>query len=99
MTRMRFQNYLQKLQRIFLTPAHFILDGVLNSEGLIEGQIALNYGSFINSIITFVIVAFSVFLVVKAYNKMKSKQEASAPAEPSNQEKLLGEIRDLLKNK
>ena len=74
-----------------------IQEGTMNAEGIMEGQIALNYGSFINSIITFIIVAFSVFLVVKAYNKMKLKNEIAAPAEPSNQEKLLGEIRDLLK--
>lgn len=74
-----------------------IQEGTLNAEGVTEGQIALNYGAFINSIITFIIVAFSVFLVVKAYNKMKLKNEIAAPAEPSNQEKLLGEIRDLLK--
>ena len=76
-----------------------IQEGTLDAEGVMQGQIALNYGAFINSIITFIIVAFSVFLVVKAYNKMKTKQEAAAPAEPSNQEKLLIEIRDALKNK
>jgi len=73
--------------------------GTVDAEGVMQGQIALNYGAFINSIITFIIVAFSVFLVVKAYNKMKTKQEAAAPEEPSNQEKLLVEIRDALKNK
>jgi len=76
-----------------------IQEGTLDADGVMQGQIALNYGSFINSIITFIIVAFSVFLVVKAYNKMKTKQEAAAPALPSNQEKLLMEIRDALKNK
>jgi len=76
-----------------------IQEGTLDAEGVMQGQIALNYGAFINSIITFIIVAFSVFLVVKAYNRMKTKNEATTPAEPSNQEKLLVEIRDALKNK
>ena len=64
-------------------------------------EIAVNYGSFINTIITFIIVAFAIFMVVKAYNKMKKKQEETpaAPPEPSKEEVLLGEIRDLLKNK
>lgn len=62
-------------------------------------EVFINYGSFVNTIITFVIVAFAIFMVVKAYNKMQAKQvEAPAePAAPSNEEKLLGEIRDLLK--
>lgn len=78
---------------------YIIQDGTANADGVIEGQVSINYGSFINTIITFIIVAFSVFLVVKAYNKMKKKQaEVPAPApEPTTQEKLLVEIRDLLK--
>lgn len=67
-------------------------------------EVFLNYGSFINTIITFVIVAFAVFMLVKAYNRLqKKKAEEPAPAvavpEPSNEEKLLAEIRDLLKNR
>lgn len=78
-----------------------IHEGVANADGVLEGEIAIRYGSFINSVITFIIVAFSVFLVVKAYNKMKLKQEAAPapPKEPTSEEKLLTEIRDLLKNK
>ena len=78
---------------------YIIQKGSLNAEGVIEGQVSINYGAFINTIITFIIVAFSVFLVVKAYNKMKQKQAEvpTPPAEPSAQEKLLIEIRDLLK--
>ena len=67
-------------------------------------EVAINYGMFINSIITFLIVAFSIFMVVKAYNNMKDRMEkkeaeeaAAAPPEPSTEEKLLTEIRDLLK--
>jgi large conductance mechanosensitive channel len=57
------------------------------------------YGKFIQTVVDFLIIAFSIFMIVKAMNKFK-KQEAEAPAadpEPSNEEKLLTEIRDLLK--
>jgi large conductance mechanosensitive channel len=63
--------------------------------------VTLNYGSFIQSVIDFAIIAFAIFLVIKAMNSMKKKEEA-APAEPpkpSNEEVLLTEIRDLLKQK
>jgi large conductance mechanosensitive channel len=66
-------------------------------------EVAINYGSFINTIITFLIVAFAIFMVVKAYNKMKdrmAKKEVEAPAappEPTKEEVLLTQIRDLLK--
>ncbi len=62
--------------------------------------VLLGYGKFIQSIINFIIVAFAIFLMVKAINTMK-KAEAAAPPPPppgpSNEEKLLAEIRDLLK--
>ncbi len=57
---------------------------------------AVRYGLWINAIINLLIVGFVMFLIVKAYNKMKKKEEAAAPAGPS-QEDLLAEIRDLLK--
>lgn len=66
-------------------------------------EVTINYGSFINTIITFIIVAFAIFMVVKGYNKMKErleKKEEEAPekpTEPSKEEILLTEIRDLLK--
>jgi len=58
--------------------------------------ITLNYGVFINAVVDFVIVAFAMFLVIKGMNVMRKKQEA-APAAPTTSEKLLTEIRDLLK--
>jgi large conductance mechanosensitive channel len=77
---------------------YVLQEGVAEAEGV---EVALAYGAFINTIITFVIVAFCIFLVIKAYNKMKKKEEAaSAPATPpapTKEEVLLGEIRDLLK--
>jgi large conductance mechanosensitive channel len=63
------------------------------------GAVTLNYGVFVNAVINFLIVAFAIFLVVKAANKLKRKQEeepAAAP-EPSAEVKLLTEIRDSLK--
>ncbi|MFA5420100.1 MAG: large-conductance mechanosensitive channel protein MscL [Bacteroidales bacterium] len=65
--------------------------------------VAIAYGIFINTIITFLIVSFAIFMVVKAYNKMKAKMEKkeavapAAPVPPSKEEVLLTEIRDLLK--
>lgn len=62
--------------------------------------VLLGYGKFIQSIINFIIVAFAIFMMVKALNSIK-KAEAAAPPPPppgpSNEEKLLAEIRDLLK--
>jgi len=68
-------------------------------------EVAISYGAFINTIVTFIVVAFSVFMVVRSYNKMKEKtakkEEENIPApeipEPTKQEALLAEIRDLLK--
>lgn len=60
------------------------------------GAITLNFGLFINALISFTIVAFALFMVVKAINKLKKKQEA-APAKPTKDQELLTEIRDLLK--
>jgi large conductance mechanosensitive channel len=63
------------------------------------GAPVIAYGAFINAVINFVIVAFAIFLVVKAMNRLRRQQEA-APEEtpvPPRQETLLEEIRDLLK--
>jgi large conductance mechanosensitive channel len=68
-------------------------------------EVAISYGVFINTLITFVIVAFAIFMVVKGYNKMKesmAKKEEAAPAAPpapTKEEVLLTEIRDLLAKK
>ena len=63
------------------------------------GAVTINYGMFANEVISFTIVAFAVFMLVRSFNKLK-KEEAAAPAAPpapSAEETLLGEIRDLLK--
>jgi large conductance mechanosensitive channel len=67
---------------------------------VIAAEAAIMYGEFITATINFIIIAFCMFLVVKAMNKMKRKNEAvAATAEPTEDQKLLGEIRDLLKSK
>jgi large conductance mechanosensitive channel len=60
------------------------------------GAITINWGNFINTIISFLIIAFAIFMVIRGINKMRKEQEA-APAEPSTEEVLLTEMRDLLK--
>lgn len=63
------------------------------------GESAILYGNFIQAVINFLIIAFSIFLVVKAANKFQRKQEAAPapPPPPTKEETLLAEIRDLLK--
>lgn len=65
-----------------------------NSTGL-----SINYGLFLQSVLDFLVIAFSVFLVIKAINSFKKKEQVApkAPPAPSKQEVLLEEIRDLLK--
>lgn len=88
------------------TNKFFALSKEVTATNLVEAKkqgAVVSYGEFITVAINFVIVAFVMFLVVKAINKAKAlaiKQEAAAPpAEPPAQEKLLAEIRDLLKQK
>ncbi|MBT8436378.1 MAG: large-conductance mechanosensitive channel protein MscL [Gammaproteobacteria bacterium] len=64
--------------------------------------VMIKYGSFIQTVIDFIIIAFAIFLVVKAMNSMKKEEVAPEPEPepepaPSNEEVLLGEIRDLLR--
>lgn len=65
------------------------------------GAVTINYGIFINAMVSFLIVAFAIFMVVKGFNKLKKADEAPAappaPPEPTAEEKLLTEIRDLMK--
>ena|ERR1700754_1251016 len=64
-------------------------------------EVAINYGNFINTVIEFLIVAFCIFMVVKAINSLKKPEEAAPAAEPvpTKEEVLLTEIRDLLAKK
>jgi large conductance mechanosensitive channel len=58
---------------------------------------AVKYGKFIAAIIKFIVIAWIMFLIVKAFNAMKKKEEAPAPPAGPTQEELLTQIRDLLK--
>jgi len=62
------------------------------------GAATINYGIFFNNVISFLIVAFAVFLLVKSINSLKKKEEAkpAAPPKPSEEVVLLTEIRDLM---
>ena len=77
---------------------YVVVEGVANAEGVVAGEVAVLWGAFLTNVIDFIIVAFVMFMIVKAVNAMKKKEE-EAPAAPKgpSQEDLLGEIRDLLK--
>ena len=64
-------------------------------------EVAIRYGAFIQSMVDFLIIAFSIFMVIKLITARKKKEPAveTAPPVPSNEELLLIEIRDLLKTK
>ena len=70
-----------------------------------EPAVAINYGSFINNLISFLIIAFAIFMLIKVYNAAKAQlekekeAEEAAPAEPPRTEVLLEEIRDALRAK
>lgn len=61
-------------------------------------EISILYGKFIQTIIQFIIIAFVIFLVIKTINKFQKKQDSTKPVVPSQTEKLLTEIRDVLKH-
>jgi large conductance mechanosensitive channel len=68
------------------------------------GEAQILYGSFIQAIVNFIIIAFVLFLAVRSYNKLQKEEVAAEeapppPPEPSAEEKLLAEIRDLLKER
>ncbi len=77
-----------------------VKEGIADAEGNVQGTVAVLYGEFITNVIDFIIVAFVMFLIVKAVNQLKRKEE-EAPAPPAGptQEDLLTEIRDLLAKK
>ena len=67
-----------------------------------SGEAVITYGNFIQAVLNFVIMAFVVFCLVKTVNRIAKKKEDApppSPPAPSNEEKLLMEIRDLLKNR
>lgn len=80
-----------------------IKDAVMEGDQTVTEAVTLNYGQFIQDVVDFLIIAFCIFLMVKgiaALSRKKKEEVAAAPApapEPSAEEKLLAEIRDLLK--
>lgn len=92
---------------VIMPPIGLLLGGVdfsdlaLTLKAAEEGQpaVMLKYGMFINTVIDFIIIAFAIFMVIKAMNTLKKKEEVkpAAPSEPPADVKLLTEIRDLLK--
>ncbi len=71
-------------------------EAIKNADGTVKPANVIAIGAWINKIISLVVVGFVMFMIVKAYNKLKKPAEAPAPAGPT-QEELLAEIRDLLK--
>ncbi len=63
--------------------------------------VAVNYGTLVNTVVNFIIIAFAIFMVIKAMNFVKRKEEAApaVPPAPSAEEKILTEIRDILRSK
>ena len=86
-----------------IMPIIGVILGGLDFAGLAVqvGSATIAYGKFLQATLTFVIVAFVLFLIVRSYNRfLKKKEEApAAPPAPSAEEKLLAEIRDLLKER
>ena len=87
---------------VSFTDLQYILqESSTNEAGEEVAAVAINYGMFIQSIVDFVIIAFAIFMVVKAMNSMKKKEEAApaAPPAPTKDQELLTEIRDALLKK
>lgn len=95
---------------VIMPPVGLLLGGIDFSEFKVVikeaqaevAEVAINYGIFINTILTFLIVGFAIFILVKMYNKtkerlLKEEEAQTVPAPPSKEEVLLTEIRDLLK--
>ena len=80
-------------------------EAVMDGENVVSEAVTLNYGQFIQDVVDFLIIAFCIFLMIKgiaALTRKKKAEDDAAPApehEPSAEEKLLTENRDLLKNK
>ena len=94
---------------IIMPPIGLLVGGIdfsslsITLKTAIDGSpaVVLKYGMFINTIIDFIIVAWAIFMIIKAMNSLKKKEEAApaAPPKPSEDIVLLGEIRDLLKSR
>ena len=65
---------------------------------VVDPGVAVRWGAFLQSALDFVIVAFAIFVFIRAINALRRRQETPAPPAPTAEEKLLGEIRDLLRS-
>lgn len=94
---------------VIMPPIGLLLGGVEFTElvivlkeavGEVEA-VTITYGNFIQNVVDFLIIAFVIFMMIRAINKMKKKEEAAPapPPEPTKEEQLLGEIRDLLRDR
>lgn len=83
----------------FKTISFTLKDAVMEADKVVKPAVTMGVGNFIQTVVDFLIIAFAIFMMVKAINKMKRKQvEApAAPPEPSDEVKLLTEIRDALR--
>ena len=88
---------------VIMPPIGMVMGGVSFSDlslalGSGEGAATINYGVFIDTVISFLIIALAVFMLIKAINSMQKKEEEkpAEPPKPSAEETLLTEIRDLL---
>ena len=86
---------------LFNSPNTDALNITLRAATADSEAIVLGLGTFVGTIVNFLVIAFVLFAVIKAMNRLKKKQEEAPPAppEPSAEEKLLTEIRDLLREK
>lgn len=79
-----------------------VLGGIdFTSLSIQVGDAVVKYGNFIQAVVNFLIIAFVLFLIVRSYNKTQKKEEKAPPPppEPSAEVRLLGEIRDLLRER
>lgn len=95
-----FTAIVQSLVTNLINPLIGLFVGKIDLSNLVlqVGDAKFKYGSFLNSVINFLIIAFVVFLIVKAVNKFTKKEEKEVPAAPTEAD-YLKEIRDLLKEK
>lgn len=94
---------------VLMPPIGLLLGGVDFTEFVLTlkratgdaAAVTINYGSFIQNIVDFAIIAFAIFMVIQSFERMKRKEEVkpTPPPKPTAEEKLLTEIRDLLKEK
>jgi large conductance mechanosensitive channel len=83
----------------FKTISFTLKEAVMEADKVVKPAVTLGIGNFIQTVVDFLIIAFAIFMMVKAINKLKRKQEEApaAPAPPSEEVQLLTEIRDALR--